>query len=439
MSELTGGPAGHVAPWVAGHTIYQIHSLGAVGAPALNVDAGSATPTGRGLRKMEGWLDHVARLGCRAVLLTPIHVSSTHGYDTVDPLRVDQRLGDDDDFGAFVEACHSRGLRLVLDGVFNHVGRRFPPFVDVVENGDRSPYASWFHLDFSRDEGDGFAYRCFEGHRELVVLNHAEPAVAAWAATVAHHWLERGADGWRLDVAYAVPPSFLSELAGSVRRRHPDAFVFGEMIHGDYAGFVAASGLDSVTQYELHKAIWSSLNDANFFELAWSLKRHRSLLATFPPVTFAGNHDVSRLATSVHERAHLPLALAVLFTVPGVPCVYYGDEFGWTGLKTEGAGGDDAIRPALPASPHATDEAAAALVDVHRQLIAMRSLRPWLIGADLEVEDVANRQLAYTVRDSHYALRVALDVDGGSPTPPEGWQLVMTMPGVTISEPDGTW
>src|SRR4051794_37329885 len=225
-------------PWIAGRTWYQVHALRATGAPDAQPDGdGHGPPTGdHPLRRLLPWLDHVAGLGCGGVLLTPVAASSTHGYDTVDPFRLDPRLGDDGDLDDLVAACRDRDLRLLFDGVFNHVGRAFPGFVDVVEQGASSSWCDWFRLDFSRDDGDGFAYKTFEGHRELVALDHRTPAVLEWAVDVCSHWLDRGIDGWRFDVAYAIPRPFLSELSRRVLERHPEAFLFGEMIHGDYAG-----------------------------------------------------------------------------------------------------------------------------------------------------------------------------------------------------------
>jgi cyclomaltodextrinase / maltogenic alpha-amylase / neopullulanase len=423
--------------WLPGRVLYQLHSLGAAGAPAANPDVSAAEPCGRGLRVLSGWLDHVAGLGCGGVLLTPIFVSATHGYDTVDPFRIDQRLGDEADFEAFVSACHERDLRVVLDGVFNHVGRAFGPFRDVLERRASSPFAGWFRLDFDRDDGDGFAYRCFEGHRDLVALNHRSDAVLDWAASVASHWLDHGADGWRLDAAYAMPVPFLAALAGRIRSERPDAFVFGEVIHGDYVRFVTEGGLDSVTQYELHKAIWSSLNDANLFELAWALGRHRDFAARFAPVTFAGNHDVTRFASQLGDPGHLAAALAVLFTVPGRPCIYYGDELAWRGVKEHRAGGDDAIRPALPPDGAAPgDEGQAWALDLHGQLIALRRARPWLTDADIEVGDLANRRITYTVTAPDAgSLVVVIDLDAPTPEPPPGWHPIAADPHVTICEP----
>jgi cyclomaltodextrinase len=415
--------------------LYQLHSLGASGVPATNPDVDETAPVGAGLGVLHGWLDHVEVLGCGGVLLTPVFASSTHGYDTVDPFRIDPRLGSDDDFRAFVGACHDRDLRLILDGVFNHVGRDFPRFRDVRRRGASSPYADWFHIDWSAGGDGGFDYRCFEGHRALVTLNHRNPAVLDWAAAVSGHWLERGADGWRLDASYAIPPDFLRDLTTRIRGDHADAFLFGEMIHGDYSRFVTATGLDSVTQYELHKAIWSSLNDANFFELAWALKRHQGFVDLFDPVTFVGNHDVTRLASQLDDPDRVAAAVAILFTVPGVPCVYYGDELGWRGVKEDRAGGDDAIRPALPSTSEPSDPYQSETLACHRALIAMRRARPWLSGSTLDVVELANRRVVYTVAAAGERLCLVVDLDQRDVDLPTGWQPIVTGVGFSVGEP----
>jgi cyclomaltodextrinase len=366
---------------VPGRTLYHLHSLRAA--------------DGGGLAALEGWLDHVAALGCGGVLLTPIHESSNHGYDTIDPFRVDPRLGDDADVDRFVAACRERDLRLVLDGVFNHVGRAFvpPPSSD-----------DWF-----RRNADGSA-RGWEGHDELLELDHGNAAVLDWAVRVGRHWLDRGADGWRLDVAYSIPRPFLASFAAQLRETHPEVFLFGEMIHGDYARFVEESGLDSATAYELHKAIWSSLHDRNPHELAWALQRFAEAAASFAPVTFVGNHDVTRLASCVADAAvQVPVAAAVLLTLPGVPCVYYGDELGATGVKVHGAGGDDAIRPPLSSLDRSS---AGELQRVHRELIGWRRARPWLTTATVTLDEVTNAGLRYTVQGAGERVRVAVRPDG---------------------------
>jgi cyclomaltodextrinase len=225
------------------------------------------------------------------------------------------------------------------------------------------------------------------------------------------YWCDRGVDAWRLDAAYAVPPAFWREVLPRVREQHPDVWVVGEVLHGDYARYVAESGIDSVTQYELWKAVWSSLNDRNLFELAHALRRHGDIVRAFLPQTFVGNHDVTRLASRLDDGRHLPLALVLLFALPGVPTVYYGDEFGLRGLKEDRAGGDDAVRPRLPESAEPPGPEAVAIADLHRLLIGVRRRHPWLAGAVIEEPDVlTNEVLAVRLTSGRDALGVVLNV-----------------------------
>ncbi len=417
MSE-GGDPA--TADWSRHLIWWQVYPLGFLGAPPTSASG----PPRRRLRDLTAWLDHLVGLGANGLALGPVFASETHGYDTVDYYRIDPRLGTADDFDALVAACHARGVRVLLDGVFHHVGRGFAAFRDVLDHGRSSAYTSWFHLEFDDDADDngapvgspthpdGFDYADFEGHRQLVRLNHEEPAVAAYVADVMAYWCARGVDAWRLDAAYAVPPAFWRKVTERMRTDHPDTWIVGEVIHGDYAGFVRESGIDSVTQYELWKAIWSSLNDRNFFELAWSLDRHRQLLESFWPQTFVGNHDVTRILSTLTDARHLGHALAVLFATPGVPTVYYGDELGLRGIKEERFGGDDAIRPVFPSVPAALTPEQRGLVDLHRELIACRRRHGWLVHALPQKPDtLTNEHLLYRVGDpAGNALAVALNV-----------------------------
>jgi glycosidase len=391
------------------------------------------------LRRLIPWLDHAASLGCTGLLLGPVFAAQSHGYDTVDHLRIDPRLGDDEDFDALVAAAHERGMRVTLDGVFNHVGRDFAMFGRALAEGPDSAAARWFHL-YWRGPGVEPDYEMFEGHDTLVTLNHDEPEVAAYVADVMTHWLDRGVDGWRLDAAYAVPPAFWRPVLARVRKRHPAAWFVGEMIHGDYAAYVAESGLDTVTQYELWKAIWSGFNDVNLFELAWALARHDELCAAFTPLTFVGNHDVTRIASKLTDPRHVSAALAVLFTVPGTPCIYAGDEFGLTGVKEDRPGGDDAVRTAFPDYPDRPDgaEPGDRLLDVHRTLVATRRRNPWLTDAHVEVPYLKNETAVIELAPrggGPERIRLLLNLDdvehefphdlgGAEPVPAHDWRVV---------------
>lgn len=394
-------------PAWAEHAIWwHVYPLGAVGAPIREADP----CPGPRLRALLPWLDHLIGLGANGLLLGPVHASTSHGYDVVDHLRVDPRLGTDDDLDALLAACRERGIRVLMDGVFSHVGRDHPAVAAALQGGPGSPAADLLDIDWDADGGP--APRVFEGHDALVRLRHSSPAAVDLATEVMNHWLDRGIDGWRLDAAYSVPTDFWAATLPRVRERHPDAWFLGEVIHGDYPGFVTASTVDSVTQYELWKAIWSSLLDANFYELAHALGRHRQMLGTFVPQTFVGNHDVTRITTRL-GAARAVLALTVLMTVAGIPSVYYGDEVGMTGLKEDRLGGDDAVRPALPAGPEGlgVDGEGAVLLDAHRALIAIRRRHPWLTTSRLDVAELTNTRLRYRSQgeDGHLEVELMLD------------------------------
>ena len=399
--------------WVQDAVWWHVYPLGFVGAEPEATDV----VTHR-LDRLTGWLDYVVELGANGLALGPVFAASTHGYDTVDHSRIDPRLGDDADFDALVTAAHERGIRVLLDGVFNHVGREHPAFRAVLEQGPDAPTASWFRLRWPDGPGAEPEYDTFEGHGQLVALDHSTPAVADWVTEVMTHWLDRGADGWRLDAAYAVPTSFWATVLPRVRAAHPGAYVVGEVIHGDYARVVTESGMDAVTQYELWKAIWSSLNDGNLHELAHALGRHDGFLDTFVPLTFVGNHDVTRIASRLTDPRHLPHALAVLFTVGGTPSVYAGDEQAFTGVKEDRAGGDDAVRPPFPESPAELAPFGEPTHRLHQQLIGLRRRHRWLHTARTTPLHRDNRQLSYAVAGDGERLVVALNLADAAATVP---------------------
>ena len=358
---------------------WHVYPLAALGAPIR-----SEHDTAHRLRNLEPWLDYLVELGCNGLLLGPIFASATHGYDTLDHLRIDARLGDDSDFAWLIDECSSRGINLMLDGVFNHVARTHPWVADGLA-GD----TDW------------------EGHGELATLHHSDPRVRDAVVDIMCHWLRRGIAGWRLDVAYAVPPEFWREVLGRVREEFPDAMFLGEVIHGDYAAIARDGTLDAVTQYELWKAIWSSLVDTNFWELAHALERHPADLLTN---TFIGNHDVDRIASTVGEDK-LVLAAAVLMTAPGMPSIYYGDEQGFTGVRGESWSADDAVRPALPASPGELSPLGGWIFTEYQKLIGVRRRHAWLTRARVEVLDKTNETISFACSDGEHSLQTDLWLD----------------------------
>jgi cyclomaltodextrinase len=384
--------------WVEHAIWWQVYPLGFVGAfPAERPpEAGEHQ-----LRRLVDWLDHAIALGASGIALGPIFASRTHGYDITDHYRIDPRLGDDADFDYLVAEARRRGLRVLLDGVFNHVGTDFPRYRDA-PNNDAS--ARWFR-------GRPGHFHTFEGHSELITLNHDNPEVIDYTVDVMAHWLRRGVDGWRLDAAYAVPQQFWASTLPRVREAHPDAWFVGELIHGDYAAVVEAARFDSATQYELWKAIWSGLNDGNFFELDWALQRHNGFLASFAPLTFIGNHDVTRIASRLQRPEHVAHALVILLTIGGVPSVYAGDELGFRGVKEERYGGDDAVRPKFGSPPLELDTLGAEVLALHQYLIGLRRRHPWLHAASTTAARLDNRHYVYEARAGDNALLVALNID----------------------------
>ncbi|WP_432492375.1 alpha-amylase family glycosyl hydrolase [Kineococcus gypseus] len=407
-----------MTPWPDHVIWWHLYPLGFTGAPVRpGAQGGPEDGTGpvvHRLPRVEGWLDHVVRLGLNGLALGPVFASQTHGYDTVDHFRVDPRLGDEDDVDRLVAAAHGRGLRVLLDGVFNHVGRAHPAFRRLEAEGPSAPTAGMFRVDWSGwRPGEPVRAEVFEGHEQLVALDHSSPEVAELVVRVVRHWLDRGADGWRLDAAYAVPPGFWARVLPEVRRTHPHAWFTGEVIHGDAAGIVRASTVDSLTQYELWQGVWHGIADRNLFELAHAVQRHVALLATFTPSTFVGNHDVTRIASAVGADL-VPHALAVLFTVAGVPSVYAGDEFAATGVKEQRLGGDDAVRPEFPEHPPEEGSLAPAAREVlhaHRALIALRRRNPWLVRAHTDVVHLRNREAVLRTATGSGAVVVALNLD----------------------------
>ena len=396
----------HEPAWIEHALWWHVYPLGAVGAEVRPATPIGERPVEHRLTQLVGWLDHVVDLGLNGLLLGPVFASTTHGYDTVDHFRIDPRLGDDDDFDALVAAAHDRGVRVLLDGVFNHVGHEHPAFRALEAEGPHAPTADLFAVDWARWEpGQPVPVGDFEGHDILVALDHDGRAAEDLVVEVMTYWLARGVDGWRLDAAYAVPPAFWARVLPRVRERFPDAWFSGEVIHGDAAAIVRASTMDSTTQYELWQAVWHGIADRNCFELAHAVERHDALLETFVPTTFVGNHDVTRIASAVGERfaGH---AAAVLFTVGGTPVVYAGDEYGWTGVKEEREGGDDAVRPTLPEQPPAPT----ALTHAYEALIALRRRLPWLHRAHTDVVHLTNTAVVLRTATAEASVVTALNL-----------------------------
>ncbi len=388
-----------MAEWTEHVIWWHVYPLGALGADTTGADR---SPEPR-LRRLVPWLDHLIELGTNGLALGPVFASSTHGYDTIDYFTVDPRLGTNDDLVHLLDEAHRRGIQVMLDGVFNHVGPQFPALVAAQHDPDL-PEAALFQHD-----SDG-SLATFEGHGGLIALDHDSPLTADLVAEVMTHWLDLGIDAWRLDAAYSVPTSFWASVLPRVRERHPDVYVVGEVLHGDYTAIVAEATLDSVTQYELWQAIWHGLQSVNFHELEWALTRHNTFLESFVPYTFVGNHDVTRIASQIDDERHHAHATVLLFVLGGTPAVYYGDEAGLTGVKEERFGGDDAIRPALPDHPAELTRSNPDVFALHRQLIGLRRRLPWLHRATSTTTTIDNGQLVLEVTSGDDLAVIALNI-----------------------------
>ena len=417
--------------WPRDSFFYHLYPLGFCAAPVRNDFSSPPSPR---LEKLHGWLDHLSQLGVNALYLGPLFESSSHGYDTADYRQVDRRLGDNRTLSALSAELHRRGLRLVLDGVLHHVGRDFWAFRDLQARGQSSAYRDWFSgVDFRARSplGDAFQYDNWEGHLELVKLNLRNPQVRAHLLEAVEAWIrEFDLDGLRLDVAYLLDEEFLRDLGQRCRALKADFWLLGEVIHGDYRRWLAPGLLDSVTNYECYKGLFSSHNDRNYFEIAYSLNRQfgeHGLYRDFPLYNFADNHDVDRVATSLREPAHLYPLYCLLFAMPGVPSLYYGSEWGIAGRKTPGS--DRALRPSLELeqvsreSPHR--ELAAAIVrlaGVRSESRALRrgGYRPLFVGPEQFAFErrCQEETVLVAVNAAAEAAALVLPVDrGGAPNP----------------------
>jgi cyclomaltodextrinase len=383
--------------WAQDSIFYHVYPLGLCGAPARNDF--TVAPMER-LDRLTGWLGHIRELGCNALYLGPVFESTAHGYDTADYWHVDRRLGTDETLRRFVAAAHEAGLRVVLDGVFNHVGRDFWAFRDVRANGPDSSFAGWFaglRFDARSPYGDPFAYEGWHGHFDLVELELSNPDVRNHLLAAVRSWIvDFRIDGLRLDAADVVSLDFQRELAAWCRSLDPDFWLFGEVVHGDYRKWANAEILDSVTNYEAYKGLYSSLADRNYFEIAYALNREfgpDGLYADLPLYNFADNHDQDRVASRLPgARLLYPLYL-LLFTMPGVPSIYYGSEWGLRGRRRPGD--DGPVRPELELPRDGAGVAEPGLAPAIRRLGALRAELPALRRGSYRQLLVAPEQLGF--------------------------------------------
>lgn len=375
-------------------TFYHIYPLGFLGCPDKN--DGVSAPESRILRLIDN-IPHIKKLGFTAVYLGPVFESAAHGYDTSDYFKIDRRLGTNEDFKRVCAAFHENGISVVLDGVFNHVGRSFWAFNELRQNRLSSDKRGWFYArEGDSNYNDGFFYEGWEGHFELVKLNLQNPAVKEHIFAAISMWIDEfNIDGLRLDVAYSLDLGFLKELHSFCKNKKADFWLMGETLHGDYNRWLNPEMLDSVTNYECYKGLYSSFNDMNLFEIAHSLNRQFGseswcLYRGKNLYSFADNHDVSRIASILKNKAHLPLVYTLLYTMPGIPSVYYGGEFGALGDKNQG---DKTLRPEFNTG-EMLENGIADLRELLTKLNKLRNSSEALAYGDYTKLFLTNRQLA---------------------------------------------
>ena len=376
--------------WYDSAVFYHIYPLGLCGCPHDNNGHEA-----HHFDKITEWSDHAWQLGCNAIYIGPLFESGSHGYDTIDYRKVDRRLGTNDEFKAYVKHCHDHGQKVIVDGVFNHTGRGFFAFQDLKQYREGSRYRDWYcNVNFwgNNEYNDGFSYDNWGGHNLLVKLNMWNQDVKNYLFDTVRFWItEFDIDGIRLDAADVLDFGFMRDLRGVCDSMKREFWLMGEVIHGDYSRWANAGMLNSVTNYELHKGLFSGHNDHNYFEIAHSVKRLLGIVGDkIRLYTFVDNHDVARIYSKLNNKAHLANVIMLLYTLPGIPSVYYGSEFGIEGDKQYGS--DWNLRPDLDLSSF--DENAD-LPKLHRALAKIKARFPEVTWGEYKELNLTTRQYAF--------------------------------------------
>lgn len=414
--------------WYDEAVFYHIYPLGLTGAPKEN---SYGEPEHR-LNTLLPWIEHIKNIGCNAIYIGPLFESVGHGYETTDYKKLDSRLGDNQDLKNFVDACHQKGIKVIFDGVFNHTGRDFFAFKDLKEKREGSSYKDWYcNVNFwgNNEYNDGFSYDNWGGYNLLVKLNQRNPAVRDYICDVIRFWVsEFDVDGIRLDAADVLDFDFMKALRHVANTVKPDFWLMGEVIHGDYSRWVNEGTLHSVTNYQLHKAFYSGHNDHNFFEIAHTVRRLYEMggnnLNGFKLYNFVDNHDVERIYTKLNNKAHFAPVHILLYTLPGIPSLYYGSEFGIEGRKEKYS--DASLRPAL----NIDDYKDAATKNPCTSLIAalghIRQQSKVLSYGDYKELKLTNRQYAFSRNFDGQSVVITVNNDDSD--------FVMTVPAGNVSE-----
>lgn len=399
--------------WYDEAVFYHIYPLGLCGAPEKNE---GTEPLSR-IKELDGWIDHVKELGCNAIYIGPLFESGSHGYDTTDYKKLDRRLGTNEDLKAFVASCHDKGIRVIFDGVFNHTGRDFFAFRDLKEKREASLYKDWYcNVNFwgNNEYNDGFSYDNWGGYNLLVKLNQANPAVRDYLLDVVRFWVsEFDLDGIRLDAADVLDFNFMHELRMLANEIKEDFWLMGEVIHGEYSRWVNEGMLHAVTNYHLHKALYSGHNDHNYFEIAHTVKRLYDMIGSPAKgrqlYSFVDNHDVERIATKLNDKSQFYPVHILLYTLPGIPSIYYGSEFAIEGRKENGS--DAGLRPRLKLLDYQNaieENPCTKLISV---LGSLRAGNAILAYGDYEQLHLTNRQYAFARKWKGKSILTAVNND----------------------------
>ena len=402
--------------WYDEAVFYHIYPLGMLDAPKEN-------PYGEPVHRLPGlipWIGHLQQIGVNALYIGPLFESVGHGYETTDYRKLDSRLGDNEDLKAFVAKCHEAGIRVILDGVFNHTGRDFFAFKDIRQNRENSPYKDWYcNVNFwgNNEYNDGFSYENWGGYNLLVKLNQRNPAVRDYICDVIRFWVsEFDIDGIRLDAADVLDFDFMKALRHVANEVKPQFWLMGEVIHGDYTRWVNEGTLHSVTYYHLHKALYSGHNDHNYFEIAHTVKRLYGMGGNRPDglklYNFVDNHDVERIYTKLNNKTHFAPVHVLLYTLPGVPSIYYGSEFGIEGKKERYS--DDSLRPALRYEDYANAVRDNSLTRLIAALGKVRRQAKALSYGDYKELVLTNRQYAFSRSTGDETVLVTVNNDDNS-------------------------
>lgn len=413
MLDTNENEEDHIMAWYDEAIFYHIYPLGLCNAPKENT---YAAPVHR-LNEVFPWIAHIKNIGCNAIYIGPLFESVGHGYETTDYKKLDSRLGDNADLANFVTECHAQGVKVIFDGVFNHVGRDFFAFKNLQANREHSPYRDWFcNVNFggNNEYNDGFCYDNWGGYNLLVKLNQHNPDVKNYICDVIRFWVsEFDVDGIRLDAADVLDFDYMHMLRAVANEVKPDFWLMGEVIHGDYTRWVNGDTLHAVTNYALHKALYSGHNDHNYFEIAHTVKRLYEMGGSRPDglklYNFVDNHDVERIYTKLNNKAHFTPVHILLYTLPGIPAIYYGSEFGIEGKKEKFS--DASLRPALKYEDYADADTTNSFTKLIAALGAARRSAPALSYGSYRELLLTNRQYAFAREQGGQSVIVTVNND----------------------------